>query len=137
MKSKHPLSWLFILLSVCWLLVYNQSAQAAPELTIGNYQLVSSKRITRTVFEYTYKAFVTNTGDDALGVSATLSINSSGVTVLDNQLDFGNVSNGASSTSSDTFSIRQADHIPLIQIHWFGIFNINKRNRKCLGIGRP
>jgi len=89
------------------MLTNSASVRAAPELTIGNYELVSTKRITRTVFEYTYKADVTNTGTDALEVSATLSITAPGVTVLDGQLSFGDVAAGARVTSSDTFAIRQ------------------------------
>jgi hypothetical protein len=89
------------------MLMNSTSVQAAPELTIGHYELVSSKRITRTVFEYTYKADVTNTGTDALDVSATLSVTAPGVTVLDGKLSFGDVAAGARVTSSDTFAIRQ------------------------------
>lgn len=106
MKSKYPLSWLYSLISVCCLLVYQPTAQAAPELTIGNYQLVSSKRITRTVYEYTYKASVTNTGNDAVAVSAELSINAPGVTAIDGKLEFSDVPTGKTIVSSDTFAIR-------------------------------
>lgn len=98
----------FILLSTFLLLTIGRPADAAPELTVGNYELVSSKRITRTVFEYTYKAAVTNnTGIDVTEVSATVSINSPGITVIDNYLEFGAVPNGASSESNNTFTIRQ------------------------------
>jgi hypothetical protein len=97
-----------LLLSAFLLMLTNSaSVRAAPELTIGHYELVSSKRITRTVFEYTYKADITNTGTDALDVSATLSITAPGVTVLNGDLSFGDVAAGARVTSSDTFAIRQ------------------------------
>jgi len=95
-----------ILITTLLLLTTGRPVHAAPELTIGDYQLVSSKRITRTVFEYTYKATVTNnTGIDVTDVSATVSINVPGVTVLTDRLDFGDVPNGASSVSNNTFSI--------------------------------
>jgi len=72
-----------IFITTLLLLTTGRPAHAAPELTVGDYQLVSSKRISRTVSEYTYKAAVINTGSDALDVSATLNINTPGVTVLD------------------------------------------------------
>ncbi len=108
MKRTYQFSWILLLLSAFLLMLTNSaSVRAAPELTIGHYELVASKRITRTVFEYTYKADVTNTGTDALEVSATLSVTAPGVNVLDGQLSFGDVAAGAKVTSSDTFAIRQ------------------------------
>ncbi len=95
-----------ILITTLLLLTTGRPAHAAPELAIGDYQLVSSKRISRTVSEYTYKAAVINTGSDALDVSATLNINAPGVTVLDGELSFGDVGAGATVSSADTFTIR-------------------------------
>lgn len=97
-----------ILITTLLLLTTGRPTHAASELAIGDYQLVSSKRVTRTVFEYTYKATVTNnTGIDVTEVSATVSINAPGITVIDNYLEFGVVPNGAISESNDTFTIRQ------------------------------
>lgn len=95
-----------ILITTLLLLATARPAHAAPELAVGNYQLVSSKRISRTVFEYTYKAEITNTGSDALNVFATLNIDAPGVTVLDGELSFGDVGSGATVSSVDTFKIR-------------------------------
>jgi len=95
-----------ILITTLLLLTTGRPAHASPELAIGDYQLVSSKRISRTVSEYTYKAAVINTGSDALDVSATLNINAPGVTVLDGELSFGDVGAGATVPSADTFTIR-------------------------------
>ncbi|ANB01759.1 DUF1566 domain-containing protein [Ectothiorhodospira sp. BSL-9] len=80
-------------------------AQATPELSIENYELVSSNRISRFEFEYTYSAEVTNTGADALDVAATLSVEAPGVTVQEGALSFGDVPTGTSAPSSDTFKI--------------------------------
>jgi len=87
-------------------LLPTQARADASSLTVGNYQLVSSTRINRTVYEYTYKATVTNNGADATKVTATLNIDAPGVTVLDGKLDFGDVAMGVNVTSSDTFSVR-------------------------------
>ena len=105
MIRKGPQIVCFILLLCLILLSGITTALAAPELTISNYQLVDSKRISRTVFEYTYKAEITNTGSDAVEVTATLSVDAPGVTVLDGELSFGDVPAGASVESSNTFSI--------------------------------
>ncbi len=107
MKSKHPLTWLFILISTCWLLSNSQLAQAVEGITIGNYQLTSSKRITRTIFEYTYKATVTNSSQDILKISVSLADGLPGITVSDRKVEFGVVPVDSSVVSIDTFTIRQ------------------------------
>lgn len=107
MPHTYRNAWaVLILITTLLLLTTGRPAHAAPELTVGDYQLVSSARISRTVSEYTYKAAVINTGSDALDVSATLNINAPGVTVLDGELSFGDVGAGATVSSADTFTIR-------------------------------
>ncbi|MFZ1829030.1 MAG: astroprincin family protein [Candidatus Competibacteraceae bacterium] len=84
------------------------TAAADSNLTIQNYQLQSEKRISRSVYEYTYKANVSNgSGTGYTGVAATVSSSSLNTVVVDNSLSFGNVGANSSSTSSDTFSIQQ------------------------------
>ncbi len=107
MKSKYSLTWLLTIILAISLQIQAQSVLAAPELTIGNYQLVSSKRISRTVFEYTYKASISNTGIGAKSVVAKLNIKLPGVRVLDDSLEFGDVKAGATTSSKDSFLIRQ------------------------------
>lgn len=107
MPHTYQNAWaVLILITTLLLLTIGRPAYAAPELTVGNYQLVSSARISRTVSEYTYKAAVTNTGSGALNVTATLNINAPGVIVLDGELSFGDVGAGATVSSADTFTIR-------------------------------
>ncbi len=106
MKSKYSLPWLLTIILAIGLQVQAQSAQAAPELTIGNYQLVSTKRINRTVFEYTYKATVTNSSQDILKISASLTDGLPGITVPDRKVEFGVVPVDSSAASIDTFTIR-------------------------------
>lgn len=88
------------------LLTTGRPVYAAPELAIGDYQLVSSKRISRTEYEYTYSASITNTSRDAQDVVAYLELNIGGVTILDDKLEFGDVPSGDSAKSLDTFTIR-------------------------------
>lgn len=78
----------------------------AQQLTIGDYVIVSSKRLSRTEFEYTYKASVTNTGEGVNNVTATLTSGVAIMTVLEGTLSFGNVAAGAKVQSVDTFTVR-------------------------------
>lgn len=89
------------------------SHAAISDLPVGNYQLISSTRVTRTVFDYTYKATLTNSGPvDALNLSATVKSKSGKTTFTDNTLRFGDVIVGGKVVSSDTFTIRQDRSVP-------------------------
>ena len=87
-------------------LLPTQAQADASSLTVGNYQLISSKRITRTVYEYTYKASISNIGGNADDVTARLNISVPGITVLDGELSFGDVNAGATTVSADTFTVQ-------------------------------
>jgi hypothetical protein len=78
----------------------------ASGIAIDNYTLVSSTRVGRTVFDYTYKADVSNWGDADADITATLASTAANVTVVQGALDFGNVPLGATQTSSGTFTVR-------------------------------
>ena len=79
-----------------------------------NYILVSSQRVSRTEFAYTYRAKVTNHGPvDILGVTATLTSLSAYTVVVAGALTFGDVPAGNTVPSSDTFTIRQNRRFPL------------------------
>lgn len=107
MVHTYRNAWAALILIIMLLLsATGRVAHAAPELTVGNYQLISTTRIGRTESEYTYKAAITNTGSDASNVTATLSIDVPGVTVINNQLNFGDIQTGNTLESSNTFSIR-------------------------------
>src|SRR5262245_46482904 len=84
-------------------------ASAAPVLSIDNagWQLVSSVRVGRTEYDYTYRPNVTNRGSDALNVRATLSSTSSRTVVIDGAVTFGAVNAGATVAGGDTFTVRQ------------------------------
>ena len=74
----------------------------------SSYILVSTDRVSRTEFAYTYRARVINAGSvDMLGVTATLTSHSPKTVVVDGDLTFGTVPAGVTVTSSDTFTIRQ------------------------------
>lgn len=79
----------------------------ADDLTISNYTLISKQRVSRTEYNYTYKADISNYGADAKNVTAALSSNSTHTIIVDGSLTFGDVDGGTTVTSSDTFTIRQ------------------------------
>jgi len=73
-----------------------------------SYPLVSYRRITPAVWEYTYKFVMMNVGaGDATAVSATLQNYPAQVTVVDGNVSFPTVpAGGTPVTSTDTFTIR-------------------------------
>jgi hypothetical protein len=78
----------------------------ADGIAIDNYVLVSSTRISRTVFQYTYNADVSNWGSGDATITATLASTAPEITVMEGALDFGDVPLGATQQSTDTFTIR-------------------------------
>lgn len=95
-----------IICVVTGVFLFLMASSAWAELTIGNYTLVSSKRVSRVEYEYTYQAQVTNDGEDAKNVMAQVTSSSPYTTVVDGILEFGDVAAGASATSTDTFTIK-------------------------------
>lgn len=95
------------------ILFLSTGTASAQDLTIGNYSLVSKTRASRTEYNYTYQADITNSGSDVQNVTATLTSNSSHTIVVAGTLSFGDVASGAAVTSSDTFTIKQNRRYPL------------------------
>ena len=93
------------------------SAQAnGNDLTISNYTQIAKKRVGRTIFEFTYKADVTNSGSFGyVNVAATVTSNSVHTVVVDGGLSFPDVAANATKTSIDTFSFVQDRRYPFNQ----------------------
>jgi hypothetical protein len=89
-------------------------------ITIGNYTLVSERRIARGVWEMVCKAQAINRGFTAYGVTATVTSRSPHTSIVEGSLSFGDVYSLASVTSSDTFTIRQnrAHHLDPKALVW-------------------
>ncbi len=79
------------------------------EILVQSYQLISEKRISRTVSDLTYKVSVRNTGEsDKIGVSGKgESLSTTATFPATNTINFGDIAAGAVATSIDTFTIRQ------------------------------
>jgi hypothetical protein len=80
-------------------------AQAAAEVT--GQQLVSSLRAGRTSFDYTYRITVRNGAPALSSAQATVQSNTPATQVLKATVVLGDLAEGATLTSTDTFVIRQ------------------------------
>jgi len=81
---------------------------ASAELVIDqNYQLVSSIRVGRTAYDYTYQVNITNNGSDVQNVTAAVSSGSLNTTIIDGDVNFGDIPAGSTVAGTDTFIIRQ------------------------------
>ncbi len=127
-------AWLVI--STLLLAHYPSRAVAAPPLhaalSVGDFTLVNSIRVSRTVFRFTYKARLTNRSSTNLpGVTATATSRNPNLTVIDQTLTFGVVPAGAGThsqpaiPSQDTFTIEQDRSHPFNpnSLHW--LFNVH------------
>lgn len=73
----------------------------------NNFTLVNSRRVTRTVSEYTIRALAQNTSAIELdNVKASLVSVPSSITIVDGNLDFGLIAGNSSVLSSDEFTIQ-------------------------------
>ena len=78
----------------------------AQDVEVGDYRLVSSRRVTRTLYEDVYKANASNWGGTDASVSANLTSIVPQITVVEGGLSFGDVAAGATQVSTDTFTVR-------------------------------
>jgi len=82
------------------------------QANIASLELVSSTRVSRTVFEYTYRIRVANVGDDLGRVIGTVSSSSPATEIVDMNCEVGDVPAGGTVLSSDTFTIRHDRTVP-------------------------
>ena len=110
-------------------------SQAFAGFTIGNYSLESKKRVSRTDYLYTFKADITNTGENKGVVTATLTSDSSNTRVVDGELEFPKSGPGETVQSSSTFSIRQNRRYSFDQSALKWSFSIKESAKKAIVIG--
>ena len=94
------------------IIISGEAPQPGDHLEVGNFSLISKKRVSRVAYNYTYKADMTNSGQDVQNAQATLSSNSPHTVVVDGAVDFGDIPAGSTVTSTDTFTIRQDRRYP-------------------------
>jgi PKD repeat protein/flagellar hook assembly protein FlgD len=93
-------------LVLAWFLILTSGLSWAADLTVGNYTLVSSRRLSATDFEYVYRAQVTNTGPAMRSVVGTVVSTNPATTIVEGTLSFGDVPEGGTATSVDTATFR-------------------------------
>jgi beta-lactam-binding protein with PASTA domain len=103
MKAIHA-SFLTRVIAALALLACALTAQAAA--TVTGLNLVSSTRIDRVTFSYTYTVNVQNGTPALRNATATVTSNVASITVTKGTVNLGTLAANAKSTSSDTFSIR-------------------------------
>ncbi len=93
---------------------HTSSATSTEDLKIQpDYELISSKRITRVIFEYTYKAKIANAGlNDVSGASAQVRSLSNNTKIIGDTITFGKIPGGTTVTSNDTFTLTQDRTFP-------------------------
>lgn len=94
-------------------LLLNQSTLLAgvEDLSVTDRQFVSKERVSRSFTDFTYTITVQNSGQPLTGVTATVSNLSGGTVIQESEIIFGALANG-STTSTDTFTLRQNRRIP-------------------------
>ena len=93
-------------LCLAWVLALTSPLALGADLSVGNYTLVSSKRVSVTDFEYVYKAQVNNTGPALRNVVGTVVSTNPATVIVEGALSFGDVAAGATATSVDTATFR-------------------------------
>lgn len=93
-------------LFLAWALALTSGLSWAADLTVGNYTLVSSRRLSVTDFEYVYRAQVSNVGPSLRSVVGTATSTNPATTIVEGTLSFGDVATGATAVSVDTFTFR-------------------------------
>ncbi len=116
--KKRPIyieitSFVFVTIALI-LYASNISAQKTidPNFIVDSLNLIDSKRLTGTDYEYTYSADLTNNGPDVTDVIATLTSASTQTIILDGVLNFSDIAAGTTATSTDTFVIRHDQQYP-------------------------
>lgn len=94
----------FLALLIAGVATIGVTANAAPEVT--NLHLVSSERIDRTTFAYTYRIEVDNDLPGLEGTVATVTSSSPATVIVDDAVSLGTLPIGTM-TSTDTFTLHQ------------------------------
>lgn len=105
MRRASQFVYLSLLVSLFWPC---PGVLAEPSLAITGYELTEQIKLGKGVYQFVYRAAVTNTGSDAMNVRATLESTPSIVEIIEPDLQFGDVPAGTTELSDDTFTVRQA-----------------------------
>ena len=121
MAKRRPASLERIVPLALLVISFGFSAQSlsADQFQVVGRNLVTSTRVTRTQWNYTYNFTIQNTGAAAFGVTATVT-SSAPTTVVNCNLTFGDIAAGQSATSTNTCTIEQDRTVPFDPaVLWF------------------
>ena len=79
----------------------------------GGYVLVSSTRVNRTTFTYTFRATVVNSGADAFNVVGTIDAAAPSIQIVSDMVAFGSVPAGGRVLSTGTFTVKMDRTTPV------------------------
>jgi hypothetical protein len=82
------------------------------EFRVGALTLVGERRISRVVFEYTYRVELVNVGPAVAALSAQVTSTDPNTTIVDGALQFGAVAANGRALSVDTFALRHDRRFP-------------------------
>jgi hypothetical protein len=85
----------------------DDSPTGNPTLATCNIKLVSSKQVSLREFEYAFLVDLSNLGNDVQGVVGTITSSTPNTKIVEGTVTFGPVTQGATVTSQDTFTLRQ------------------------------
>jgi len=95
------------IIAVAYLIFCLPFVAIAADFEISGYELVSQTRISRTTFDYNYRAILKNNSSTELtSAKATLSSLTTSVIVIDKEVTFPGTAINTASKSADTFTIR-------------------------------
>ena len=101
------------------------------------YNLVSSSRVTRTLFDYTYRVQITNNGIGSLpAFTASVKSRSDATKIIDGDARFSDIAAGATGTSLDTIAIRQDRTIPFKPSNLVWSVRVNRAPKADAGDGQ-
>ncbi|OEZ93257.1 hypothetical protein JAB8_03700 [Janthinobacterium sp. HH106] len=83
------------------------TVQAAGDFEVTMLDKVAEQRVSRTVWDYTYRVHIRNNGSEAAGnVQAVLASAPEGSTIIDGDVQAGSIGAGATVTPADTITLR-------------------------------
>ena len=90
----------------------SSTAVAAPTLNT-NYVLENKERVSRALFDYTYKVTITNTEDSPItNVKATAQSHSADLTITQAEVSFPDIAVGETAEGTTTFTLRKDRLVP-------------------------
>jgi hypothetical protein len=89
------------------------SGSALADPAVAGFELVSSTRVSRTAFDYTYRLRVANGVPALSAVTARVTSKTAGAVVTEGEIWLGNIGASVTQTSVDTFTVRQDRAAPL------------------------